>query len=465
MKKTVIAAAILAAILLLAPNALGRFAESRSDAVLDQMVSHMPYLSIVERDWERGWFTSRQRVTFESRLPAGGEGRPRFTVHNQVLHGPLLGLSGIGAARVKTSIDLPASMQQEIRDVFGPEPALEAVTRLGFLGGGSTRLTSRGRTVTAEDGSEIRYDTVKFTVDFSRDISSYEMDGRMPRIEIRGTDGQVMVLDRLTLEGEADRIDGYQYLYDSSFDLRLRALDIEGPQGDFRLKDAHYTGELDADEGLYAMQLRMGSGAVEGASVESSGLAIREVHYDLTLRHLHAQTVDAIYGAMQALYRDAPFEQAEADPEVIDEAMSESVLNPLAQHAGALLAHDPELSLDRVGFVTPEGEAVLKGVIRVTGMSEQDFQSGGFLAVLGKLQADLTFEIDAAVADKLPNGEFLAQTGVSAGYLVRDEDKLVARIGFRDGALIINGRSQAVPLPGIAPPGLVPSPEFAGPEG
>lgn len=467
MRKTVIAALVLAAILLLAPNALGRFAESRSDAMLDQMVSHLPYLSIVERDWERGWFTSRQRVTFESRLPVGGESRPRFTVHNRVLHGPLLGLSGIGAARVKTDIDLPASMQQDIRDTFGPEPALEATTRLGFLGGGSTRLTSRGRTVTAEDGSEMEYDTVKFTVDFNRDISAYEIDSRMPRIEIRGTDGQNMVFDRLTLAGEADRIDGYQYLYDSSFDLRLRALVIDGPQGEFRLKDAHYTGDLDVDEGLFAMQLRMGSGDVEGATVESTGLAISEVNYDLTLRHLHAQTVDSIYGSMQALYRDAPFDQAEDDPDAIDEAMSQSVLDPLAQHAGALLAHDPELSLDRIGFVTPEGEAVLTGVIRVTGMSEQDFQFGGFLAVLGKLQADLTFEIDTAVAEKLPNGEFLSQTGVSAGYVVREEDKLVARIGFRDGALIINGQSQAVPLPGMTPgigPGLVPPPEFTEPE-
>ncbi len=451
MKKGLIAALVLAAILLLAPNALGRFAESRSDAMLDGMAGYLPYLTIVERDWERGWFTSRQRVTFESNITGEGEARPRFTLHNDVLHGPLLGLSGLGAARVKTRIDLPPEMQAEIRESFGPEPALEMTTRVGFLGGGSTVLTSRGRTASDEEGVEISYETVKFEVDFNRDFSRFGIDSRMPRVEMLDADGQRILLDRLTFKGEADRIDGYQNLYETDFGLRIRELSVTGAGDDIRLKDAHYEAEIDVDEGWLTAKLKIGSDAVEGAAVQTAGVAIQSVHYDLSLRHLHAQTVDAIYTSMQDIYTRVPFEQSSSDPQVVDEAMAESIAAPLRQHAGTLLAHDPELSLDRIGIATSDGEAVLKGVIRLVGMSEQDFQFAGFLGALGKLQADLTLEIDEALAAKLPNGAFLSETGVAAGYLLREEGKLLSRIGLDSGALTINGQAQALPFPGMMP--------------
>ena len=70
---------------------------------------------------------------------------------------------------------------------------------------------------------------------------------------------------------------------------------------------------------------------------------------------------------------------------------------------------------------------------------------------LGKLQADLTLEIDEALAAKLPNGAFLSETGVAAGYLLREEGKLLSRIGLDSGALTINGQAQALPFPGMMP--------------
>lgn len=450
MKKAVIAAVVLAAILLLAPNALGRFAESRSDAMLDGVAGYMPYVSIVERDWERGWFTSRQRVTFESNI-AGEDGtRPRFTLHNDVLHGPLLGFSGLGAARVKTRIDLPPAVQAEIRKSFGPEPALEVTTRVGFLGGGSTVLRSQGRTASDEEGAEIRYETVKFKVDFNRDFSRFGIDGRLPRVEIQDA-SQRMVFDRMTMEGEADRIDGYQNLYATDFGLRIRELSVTGRGNDIHMDDVHYEAEVDVDEGWLTAKVRIGSDAVEGAAVETAGVAIRSVHYDLSLRHLHAQTVDAIYTSMQQMYTRVPFEASASDPQAVDAAIDESITTPLMQHAATLLAHDPELSLDRIGFTSSDGEAVLKGVVRLVGMSEQDFQFAGLLGALGKLQADLTLEIDEALAAKLPNGAFLSETGVAAGYLLREDGKLVSRIGFDGGALTVNGQTQALPFPGVMP--------------
>jgi len=296
MKKTlIIGALLLAALLLLAPPGLGRFAEQQANVLLDDLSTQVPYVTVVERNWERGWFTSRQTVTLESALPAGGEARPRFTLHNDVLHGPLLGLAGIGAARVKTRIDLPADMQAGIRDTFGPEPALEMTTRVGFLGGGSTVLRSRGRALESfADGEQLTYETARVEVDFSRDLDSYEIDARLPRAEIRGADGAVTVLDRFTLEGEAERLAGHQHWYDSDFEMRLRGVEAAGPQGTFTVQDLHYEIDMEKRGELFRMSMEMGSGAVQGPQVEGSGLEIRRVDYNVSLRRLHAQTLDSL---------------------------------------------------------------------------------------------------------------------------------------------------------------------------
>ena len=65
MKKIVSVAVILVLLLVVAPWGIGRVAEKRVNAGLDQLVEQAPYLKIVERKWTRGWFRSEQEVTVE----------------------------------------------------------------------------------------------------------------------------------------------------------------------------------------------------------------------------------------------------------------------------------------------------------------------------------------------------------------------------------------------------------------
>ena len=449
MKKPLIAVLVLVAILLLAPLFLGRLAERHTAAALEEVTGLAPYLSVVDHEWDRGWFRSRQRVTLEV-IQADDDVRQRFTLHNAILHGPLLGLSGIGVARLKTTLDLPAELAARIRQTFGPDPALTMTTRIGLLGGGSTRLVSQGRTLTPPDGeAQVMYETVQFKAGFSRNMDRYEIDGRMPLIEVRGRDGQLAVFDRLTLEADARRVAGFRHLHDSQFDLRLRGLEVSGPGNSFIIRDARYAGEVATRDGLVGIAFALGSGEVEGAQVQASGLQVTGLHYDLSLDRLHAPSVDAVYESISDAYgqwsggEDAPLPaQPRPGP---DPAAA------LVQHAGGILSRDPVLTLKRVALVTPEGEVLLEGVVRLVGMTGQELQAAGLLGMLGKVQADLTFSIAQAVAGQLPNGEMMAEFGVGAGYLLREADQLVARIQYRDGILTVNGQTQAVPLPGMAP--------------
>lgn len=454
MKKTLIAVLVLVAILLLAPLALGRLAERHAVTMLDAAAEKAPWLSVVDHQWQRGWFRSRQQVTLA--VVSADDAQPaRFVLHNRVLHGPLLGLSGLGVARVESTLELPAELAASLRQTFGEQPAARMTTRIGFLGGGSTRLVSQGRTLTPPDGeAQVMYETARFTIDFSRGLDRYEMDGRLPRVEVRGRDGQLAVFDRLTMDGQARRVDGFRYLHDSQFQAQLRGLEVAGPATGFTLQDARYAGGMETRDGLVGMRIELGSGAVEGAQLQATGLQVTGLHYDLALERLHAPSMEAVYRSVEQAWPQLPAgdgEDAMAQDAVASQQADADFAASLAQHMGGLLSQDPALTLRRVALVTPQGEVLLEGVVRVAGMSAADFQAAGFAGMLGRLQADLTFSLPQAVAEQVPNGAMMTGFGVDAGYLVREADRLVARIQYRDGTLTVNGMTQAVPLPGMAP--------------
>ncbi len=237
MKKIVVVVAVLVLALIVAPWGVGKVAEKRLDAGLDKLVEQAPYLKVVDRKWTGGWFKSEQVVTFEAfsswidamnpkaieeamkkdAAEAGAAVEPsgepavvaapdaippsadapadeapapaepemlRFTIRNEVWHGPVLGLSGLGIARVKTHLVLSDETQKKIAEIFGPKDPFEISTRVGFTGGGTTTFTSEGRTIKPDSKSEISWDTFKLAIGYSRDADKYDLDGKWPKVVV-----------------------------------------------------------------------------------------------------------------------------------------------------------------------------------------------------------------------------------------------------------------------------------------
>src|SRR6476659_10314 len=65
MRKIIAIVVVLLLLLVVAPWGVGRLAEKRIDAGLDQLQQQLPYITVVERKWTGGWFRSEQEVTFE----------------------------------------------------------------------------------------------------------------------------------------------------------------------------------------------------------------------------------------------------------------------------------------------------------------------------------------------------------------------------------------------------------------
>ncbi len=243
MKKITIIVLVLLAVLVVAPWGIGQLAEKRVNAGLDRIVLEAPYLSIVERNWTRGWFRSEQQVTFEvvgpwaramnpatvledfKKAQAEGEAsewpprkrprkrrpipsrrprlnqRPRlspmptappeapippirFTIRNEILHGPVLWPASLGIARVNTKVDLGPEVRKKIMEVFGTDEPVRMSTRVGFLGGGTTRFYGDGRSIKLKDGGgTLAYDDYKLDISYSGNLD--DIDGRRQLAAIR----------------------------------------------------------------------------------------------------------------------------------------------------------------------------------------------------------------------------------------------------------------------------------------
>ena len=183
MKKIVAVGVVLLLVLLVAPWGIGRVAEQRVNAGLDQLTEKAPYLKVVNRKWTGGWFRSEQEVTVEvfgdlfraietlekakqagapvesDDVESAGEktgtaeesaagtadaadtadtadtGEPAepakpptpvlFTVRNEILHGPVLWTSGFGIARVNTRVVLDEEIRKKIAEYFGTDEPLQ----------------------------------------------------------------------------------------------------------------------------------------------------------------------------------------------------------------------------------------------------------------------------------------------------------------------------------------------------
>lgn len=467
MKKLIAAAAVLVALLVLAPWGIGKLAERHVNGGLNHALEQMPYFAVVERKYTSGWFTSEQVLTFELRNPwtkllgtgllndDNGElstenksvpDSPRFTVRNRIQHGPVLWPFGFGAARVRSEIDWSDEAREAMKKVFGDDEPFSIVSRVGFFGGGTTTLSSAARTIKPESGGEISWDEFEFSVHYTRDASKLSFDGEWPRFEARSNDGGHFVMRDFEAEGSAERIVGDLYDSEGVFEIdSMRVVDTRGEA--VEAKDIEYVVDTNRQGDFVDVSVKLGSGPVT-----TKQLTLTEAHYDFTLRHLHSESLDKLLQAIRQSYARASDETSEVSLGMTDEEK---------QTFFAVLNQNPEFAIDRIGFATKAGDGFIKGVLRFNGVTEADFAMGG-LGLIGKLDAEFDIDFSEALIQEL-GGDFApVDMAVSEGYAVRKQGRVTSRIEFKAGELTINGKSQAIP--GLGPPASQDADVMAGPE-
>jgi len=451
---------IVAVLLVCAPLGMGRIAASRIDRGLDKLVKQAPYIKVAERKWTWGWFHSEQQVTFEFDLPrmlhspkpvtALADATPpliapvRFTVHSNVSHGPVLGSSGLGLAKLDSTLVIGDDIRKKVEGIFGPGDIVQISTRMGFFGGGTTTLSGKGRTVQlskfgkADTKGTLAWGDFSLVLSLGRNASTYEVRGRQPRLEITDTEGgNHMLLANLAVDGSGSRVT--KDLYDGGAVLGIGKVAVTTARtSTFEMQSIKYGLNTSKRGDFMNYALQVGTGAIKARELEAKGLVLKEVHYDMTLRHLHIETMQKMMEAMRTVYAKN-YGSAGATPAELQAAM----LQPLKEHGIELIKHDPELSLDRIGLTTPEGEGIIKGLIKLEGVTDEDL-AAGVMAIVPKINADLTIEIAQAMLEKIPSGATAVGMGIDQGYLKRENGKLVSHIEFKHGGLTVNGKAPAM---------------------
>jgi len=468
MKKYLIAAIVLLLLLVTAPWGVGKLAEKRVNGGLDELVKTAPYLAVVERKSQRGWFTSDQEVTFEvlgpwlralnsrTALPQASPEPPaaqvsplKFTVRNHILHGPVLWFSGVGIARVDSQLVLPGPVRARLTKLFGEKSPLQMSTRVRFFGGGTTTFSGDARDIKFEGkGSSLSYDAFRVRLGYSAHADDIEVDGDWPRFEINGvedSDAQraSYQFKGLTVSGTSHRVRGD--LYDGDFKLTVDQTHFIGPEKAVtEIADLHYIVDTTIDDDFMDVALKFGTGAARSKVFEQLGLTVDEVHYDFTVRRLHLDTLVKMVAALKASYSRPVGTAAEVDA---------AISQPMKEYGLELLKHDPEFVIDRFGGSTSEGDMYLKGIIKLKGVTAQDLAVGA-MGLIGKLDADITFEMAQQLAAKVPNGAAGLATAMDHGYAKLAGKNVVSHIEFKQSKLKINGKEQGIPPLGAPKAGI-----------
>lgn len=440
MKKVLVGVIVLGLLLAVAPFAIGKLAEKRIERGLDQLVLEAPFLRIAERKYRVGWFSSELDVTFELFSGVGLGPASSIRLHHDISHGPVLG-SGIGLARIKTHFELDPSTRQELAKIFGDEEPFDISTHIAFSGGATTVVSSDAHEYESE-GAKMAWDALKLVIETSSNGDSYKVDGKWPRFEGHSTEGSEFAVRGMRVSGTGKRLVGN--LFDTDLEFAIDDVSVTSPQETYHIEDIHYVAATEPHEDLIDLGLKMGTGAFK-----SNNLNLTEAHYDFTVQRLHAATFDKLMTAMKTAYSQTANAAAQG---------GNSLLGPYKEQALELLRHDPVLVIDRMGFSTEDGTSMIKGTIRLKGVTAEDLEVGS-LGLITRVVADLDIDVSETMLAKLSGSGEAAEGVVKQGLAERKEGHLLSKVLFQDGKLLINGKEQAIPGLGGPQPASPTSPE------
>lgn len=426
---------------------LGKSIETAHARQYDQITS-LPYLKVKNREYQRGVMSATETVTLEFTDPAmvaaaesdADETAPLvITLKSDIQHGPLPGFSGVGAGTAHTRLVLDEATRKKVAALIGDKDLLEVRTTYGFDGGGKARLTSPGFAFDMPDGSDgkVTWSGLSADIAFASDMASYTMDASLPKFEMKDAgEGHMLFSDMRITADQKRPFPEEKSFYTGTMNMTIADVNVTMPTDDPASPDAvvmqkvSYDVTMPSSGDFMDMVVKIGADTLK-VGKDNYG----PVHYDLSLRHIHARTAAKLYGALMKVYADPAMQAAgETDPGAL--------FAPLAEPAGELLRHNPEIALDRLSFTTPHGQAQLTAKARFDKLTPEE--AGDMFALMQKLDASGTLSVPEAFAKEMAGEDaemFTAQVDafVEQGYLKREGGLLNSSFAFAKGEFTVNG--------------------------
>jgi uncharacterized protein YdgA (DUF945 family) len=435
----------------------GRTVETRLKEYEKRMLDLAPYMTVVNRKYDRGIYRSSEETTYElfrallttvSAAQAATGKSPavpnslRFTVRSRIVHGPFPGFGAPALARIETEFVMDESVKKALAQVFGERKPIEIVTRLDYSGDGVTQYSSPSfdHFPIGNKGETLSWQGFTASVEFGRDLAWFKAHGEAPGMQGTSPDGESVKLEQVSFGSNSEL--AFDDLYIGDGWMKIKSIRVvpgtaEEPAArksmtmngfDYSAKATRNKDYLDAN----------GKFAIAGMDVEE--MQMKDLHYDLSFNHLHGPTVAAIWRAVRRVLAQGIAAPVGENGATIDKEVKRLGV--------ALLEHEPELVVDRISFTIPEGDAKLSGRAHLVGFEAADLESENPMALVQKIDAKVDIDIAEGLlkkfAEKSGGAAQLEQqlaTLEARGFCTRRDGRVSTHIEFRQGALTFNGKA------------------------
>ena len=457
----------------------GKQTEAIVNAQYDQLLLMAPYLEIVERDYQRGIFTSRESVklaiskqlTGDSTSATGHTGDEdtlHLILHSQIQHGPFPGFSTYAAAVSDTEVSLPEPIDSDLKRLLGDQSPFSQQTTINIDGSGQAIFSSPAfefelpdQEGGSEEGFKLTWRGIEGNMEFSADMRQFQFDAKAPELLFTSESDEVKIkLSGISMQSAQQKVfDDIPVFFSGKQQVSVDevALDIpETETGQLLVKQLSYEVNLPQEGEFIDM--------VERMSIESLRLgedSIGPIHFDYSLKHLHARAVAEISQAFMSLYTDAMLASGDSA------AMMNNLMPVFTEQGTKLLQHQPEFHLDRISLANAQGESSFAGRVRLNQFDLEQAMANPMLLLTKldasgelDLQEEMVIELlrnppgKAAMAQKISDPETLeAESAMRAeqfqqqvamlteqGYLTREGKRLKSKAEFKQGQLMINGK-------------------------
>ena len=457
----------------------GKQTQAIVDTQYEQLLISAPYLEIVERDYQRGLFSSRETVKLaintqltgasgQADAEAGAQEPLHLMLHSEIQHGPFPGFSGFAAAVSDTRVSLPESVDADLKQLLGEQDPFVQHTTIRLDGSGHASFSSPAFELElpapeggADDKLKLTWRGIEGSMDFSPNMQQFALDAVAPELVFASErEGVTIKLTGISLQSEQQKVfDDIPVFYTGSQQVSFDEVSLELPEtgaGALQMKQVSYAVDLPRQGEFVDM--------VERMSIQSLRLGedkLGPIHFDYSLKHLHARAVAEMSQAFMSLYTDAMTTQGDS------EAMLQALMPVFAEQGTKLLQQQPEFHLDRVSLSNDQGESSFSGRVRLSDFDLQQAMANPMF-LLSKLDASGELDLQesmvvellrnppgsAAMAQQVDDPETLKSESemramqfqqqvamlTEQGYLTREGDRLRSSAEFKQGQLLINGK-------------------------
>ncbi len=370
MKKLAILFSILVLALFIAPGLIGFKAQSRYQEIISSI--QQSGLEVTSSKYQRGWFGSQADTEFTLSLPLDVEAAElKFSMHSDIVHGPLSPEGGVALASVGTYF------KTDGKALF-PEGENKILnTRIGLGGNGKTLITIPAlKFAGGAGGPEIQFGGAEGEVLFDTGFTQLDIDLTIPEFWLGGAEGESFRVTGVTLGSKSKA--GTSNLRLGNGKLGVKQIDFINPKNSVAVK-------IDAIS-LYGDTREDGDNIAFTANYSINAIAVNDAGYGPAEISLEFENIPVVVAAR--LQKG----MQEIRGNKLSREQQRMAMMGLVMGAGPeLLKANPKLSIKRLFVKTPNGDVEGSLFVAADGLLWSEI--GNIQAVLQKLNADASIRL------------------------------------------------------------------------